>query len=211
MPLTLGSCSRRDRPGTPGSSSTARAGVLSARRAGMDAAPFNHVLYPRNGAGRGYFLDVHRERLEGAPLPTLEDPTDPVDARAHPLRAADAVDRPPRGSLLRADRSLHVPALSVRAQARVRHARAHDLTSCPPARCSRRSSRVRSACAARATRASTTPRRRGSPCAGCAAGSARGSGTSTASALSSSSTCPTTSRASRSTCPASASASSRPC
>jgi len=36
------------------------------------------VSYPRNIAGRGFFLDMDRERLDGAPLPNLEDPADPV-------------------------------------------------------------------------------------------------------------------------------------
>jgi hypothetical protein len=62
---------------------------------GIDAAPFNHVLYPRNGAGRGYFLDVDRERLGGAPLPNLEDPTDPVTPeRILSERQTQWIDRP---------------------------------------------------------------------------------------------------------------------
>jgi hypothetical protein len=36
------------------------------------------ISYPRNIAGRGFFLDVDRERLENALLPNLEDPTDPL-------------------------------------------------------------------------------------------------------------------------------------
>jgi hypothetical protein len=44
----------------------------------LDLTPFDHVFYVRNGSGRGYFIDVDRERLEGAALPNLEDPTDPV-------------------------------------------------------------------------------------------------------------------------------------
>ncbi len=36
------------------------------------------VSYPRNIAGRGFFIDMDRERLEGAALPNLEDPADPV-------------------------------------------------------------------------------------------------------------------------------------
>lgn len=36
------------------------------------------ISYPRNISGRGFFLDMDRERLQGAPLPNLEDPSDPV-------------------------------------------------------------------------------------------------------------------------------------
>lgn len=36
------------------------------------------VSYPRNISGRGYFVDMDIERIDGAALPTLEDPTDPV-------------------------------------------------------------------------------------------------------------------------------------
>lgn len=34
--------------------------------------------YPRNPVGRGYFLDVDRERAHGALLPMIEDPADPL-------------------------------------------------------------------------------------------------------------------------------------
>lgn len=38
-----------------------------------------HVIgYPRNAAGRGFFIDMDRDRLEGARAPNLEDPEDPV-------------------------------------------------------------------------------------------------------------------------------------
>jgi hypothetical protein len=36
------------------------------------------ISYPRNIAGRGFFLDMDRERIDGASLPNLEDPSDPV-------------------------------------------------------------------------------------------------------------------------------------
>lgn len=36
------------------------------------------ISYPRNIAGRGFFLDVDRERLDQALLPNLEDPADPL-------------------------------------------------------------------------------------------------------------------------------------
>lgn len=36
------------------------------------------LSYPRNRAGRGFFIDVDRERLEGRLAPNLEDPDDPV-------------------------------------------------------------------------------------------------------------------------------------
>lgn len=34
------------------------------------------LSYPRNITGRGFFIDMHRERFNGAALPNLEDPTD---------------------------------------------------------------------------------------------------------------------------------------
>jgi len=36
------------------------------------------LSYPRNGHGRGFFLDDDRERLAGAPIPNLDDASDPV-------------------------------------------------------------------------------------------------------------------------------------
>jgi hypothetical protein len=60
-----------------------------------DLAGFGHVVYPRNGSGRGYFLDIDRERLDGAPLPNLEDPTDPVTPdRILSATTIDWIDRP---------------------------------------------------------------------------------------------------------------------
>ncbi len=53
------------------------------------------VSYPRNGSGRGYFLDVDRERLQGAALPNLEDPKDPVTPdRILSKTTVDWIDRP---------------------------------------------------------------------------------------------------------------------
>jgi len=53
------------------------------------------VSYPRNGSGRGYFLDMDRERLHGAPLPNLEDPTDPITPDGILSKTTlDWIDRP---------------------------------------------------------------------------------------------------------------------
>jgi hypothetical protein len=41
-------------------------------------ADLGSIAYPRNGYGRGFFVDVDRERLAGAPVPNLDDPADPV-------------------------------------------------------------------------------------------------------------------------------------
>ena len=61
-----------------------------------DLAPLNpQLLYPRNGAGRGYALDHDRERLEGTLAPNLEDPTDPVTPdRLLSATTGDWIDRP---------------------------------------------------------------------------------------------------------------------
>jgi hypothetical protein len=53
------------------------------------------LAYPRNPYGRGFFVDVDRERIEGMPAPNLDDPADPV----HPDRMLvaddlDWIDRP---------------------------------------------------------------------------------------------------------------------
>ncbi len=51
--------------------------------------------YPRNRHGRGFFIDRDRQRLDGAPLPNLSDPRDPI--RVDRLLAADPfdwIDRP---------------------------------------------------------------------------------------------------------------------
>jgi hypothetical protein len=53
------------------------------------------VVYPRNAAGRGYFLDIDRDRLQGTPAPNLEDPTDPVTPdRLLSATTVDWIDRP---------------------------------------------------------------------------------------------------------------------
>jgi hypothetical protein len=45
---------------------------------GLDGEIDAALSYMRNPAGRGFFLDVDRERLDGALAPNLEDPADPV-------------------------------------------------------------------------------------------------------------------------------------
>jgi hypothetical protein len=53
------------------------------------------VGYPRNAAGRGFHVDLERERLEGARLPNLEDPEDPVTPDRLLARGPlDWLDRP---------------------------------------------------------------------------------------------------------------------
>jgi hypothetical protein len=54
-----------------------------------------NVTYPRNAAGRGYALDIDRERFDGALAPNLEDPTDPVTPdRLLSATTNDWIDRP---------------------------------------------------------------------------------------------------------------------
>jgi hypothetical protein len=53
------------------------------------------VSYPRNAAGRGYYLDLDRSRLNGVMAPNLEDPTDPVTPdRLLSSTTVDWIDRP---------------------------------------------------------------------------------------------------------------------
>jgi hypothetical protein len=53
------------------------------------------IAYPRNPAGRGFFLDMDRERLHGARAPNLEDPEDPVTPeRLLAKTSSDWSDRP---------------------------------------------------------------------------------------------------------------------
>jgi hypothetical protein len=68
--------------------------ALNERRS--DLAPLHPpLLYPRNGAGRGYALDLDRARLEGTLAPNLEDPTDPVTPdRLLSATTGDWIDRP---------------------------------------------------------------------------------------------------------------------
>jgi hypothetical protein len=40
--------------------------------------PLGLFSYPRNGVGRAYFVDVNRRRVDGARLPRVEDPGDPL-------------------------------------------------------------------------------------------------------------------------------------
>lgn len=53
------------------------------------------LSYPRNAAGRGFYVDVLRERLQGQRVPNLEDPEDPVlPERMIAKHALDWIDRP---------------------------------------------------------------------------------------------------------------------
>lgn len=38
------------------------------------------LTYPRNPAGRAFFIDIDRERIVGTPAPNIEDPLDPVSS-----------------------------------------------------------------------------------------------------------------------------------
>ncbi|MEZ4302566.1 MAG: DUF2169 domain-containing protein [Polyangiaceae bacterium] len=40
--------------------------------------PVGLFAYPRNAAGTGYFIDIDRPRAHNAPLPRIEDPSDPL-------------------------------------------------------------------------------------------------------------------------------------
>jgi hypothetical protein len=61
----------------------------------LAAASLGQLSYPRNGSGRGYFLDFDRARIHGAPAPNLDDPTDPVTpSRILSERSTDWIDRP---------------------------------------------------------------------------------------------------------------------
>lgn len=63
-------------------------------RSNEDESP-GVIGYPRNGAGRGFFIDVKRERLDGAALPNLEDPEDPITPDRILARGPlDWLDRP---------------------------------------------------------------------------------------------------------------------
>jgi hypothetical protein len=57
------------------------------------------IVYPRNPAGRGFFIDLERERLAGAVMPRLEDPEDPVlPDRLLAKNELDWLDRPAAAS-----------------------------------------------------------------------------------------------------------------
>ncbi len=62
----------------------------------LAAGPLRGVLgYPRNFAGRGFFIDLDRPRALGALAPNLEDPTDPLTAeRVFARDDRDWLDRP---------------------------------------------------------------------------------------------------------------------
>lgn len=65
------------------------------RPLGLDLGGFVQVTYPRNAAGRGYFLDSDRARLDGTLAPNLEDPTDPITPdRLLSATTKDWIDRP---------------------------------------------------------------------------------------------------------------------
>lgn len=64
------------------------------REPGEDDRP-RVIGYPRNAAGRGFFIDMDRERLEGTLAPNLEDPEDPVTPDRLLARGPfDWMDRP---------------------------------------------------------------------------------------------------------------------
>lgn len=57
--------------------------------------PLGAIAYPRNPAGRGFFLDMDRERLQGTAAPNLEDPEDAVTPdRLLAKTSSDWGDRP---------------------------------------------------------------------------------------------------------------------
>lgn len=60
-----------------------------------DIVGLAQVAYPRNVAGRGYYLDLDRARVGGALAPNLEDPTDPITPdRLFSATTTDWIDRP---------------------------------------------------------------------------------------------------------------------
>jgi hypothetical protein len=62
--------------------------------------PVGLFAYPRNSAGRAYFVDVDRRRADGARLPLVEDPSDPlVPERFFVPRATAWIDAPIPGAL----------------------------------------------------------------------------------------------------------------
>lgn len=57
--------------------------------------PESLLAYPRNPAGRGFFVDVDIPRIHGTPAPNLEDPEDPVTPeRLIAAHSLDWLDRP---------------------------------------------------------------------------------------------------------------------
>ena len=64
-------------------------------RTRRDEEPPGAVFYRRNPAGRGFFLDLDRERIAGTSAPNLEDPDDPVTPdRLLAKSDLDWMDRP---------------------------------------------------------------------------------------------------------------------
>jgi hypothetical protein len=62
--------------------------------------PPGAFAYPRNPFGVGYFIDVDRRRADGAPLPRIEDPADPLLAsRLFVKRPSAWIDAPMPGNL----------------------------------------------------------------------------------------------------------------
>lgn len=62
--------------------------------------PVGLFAYPRNSAGRGYFIDVDRRRAHGALLPQLEDPSDLLVPERFFVPSARAwIDAPLPGAL----------------------------------------------------------------------------------------------------------------
>lgn len=53
-------------------------GALHRPRDVEPEAELGMLSYPRNAFGRGFFLDIDRERIAGTLAPNLEDPADPV-------------------------------------------------------------------------------------------------------------------------------------
>ena len=48
------------------------------KRREADGVGLGKLVYPRNAAGRGYFMGFDRSKIDGTLAPALEDPTDPV-------------------------------------------------------------------------------------------------------------------------------------
>jgi hypothetical protein len=66
---------------------------------------YGAFAYPRNREGVGYYLDLDRARLDGAPMPNLSDPDDPVEvSRLLSSGVGDWIDRPAAAGYGRVDR-----------------------------------------------------------------------------------------------------------
>jgi hypothetical protein len=62
--------------------------------------PFGIFAYPRNSAGRAYFLDLDRQRADGALMPQVEDPLDAlIPERFFVPRPKAWIDAPVPGAL----------------------------------------------------------------------------------------------------------------